>query len=367
LLAYLIPIAVVLCGAASAAGAACALQLDGDPEVVSPVREAVDAFRDDGATCVDVHALCSRDDAAIVVDLRDQLGRSVQRRFTTPEGAAAFLISWSRRALPQSGTGLEPDRPPPHIPAPDAKPPTRTTVPSVATSRPGTPPRGSAPPGATPPNSPPAAAPGPRIAIAAGIPGLTLGASLPTGETEPADATAQPGSGLQPEVRAAYISAPFGVATVDGVAAVLDATFLVKHDSLRAGLALRAIAANVAQQHFVEGTSHLEWLEFETELVVGTRWRFNRVVLGGELFGGVGGLSVISKTDSPLVDARTFGVRGGGRVVARSQLYSDVWFETRVAWDGLRQLGASNQDDEILRSDRYLGQLHLEIGLLWAP
>lgn len=371
MLAHLIPLAAVLCGAASAARAACAVQLDGDPEVIAPVRRAIEGFGDDDATCVDVRALCSRDAADIVIDLRDELGRSVQRRFTTPEGAAAFLISWSRRPLPQTGTGLEPVAPPMAAPPGAARP---DLLPRGAAA--GDPPRSTAPPGLTPPGASPARPPSPdappagaRTAAAAGVPGLTIGASVPpTGETaERATGPARDDRGIHPEIRAAYISAPFGLPTVDGVAGMVETALLARHDSLRAGLVARALGASVTQQHFVEPMSHLSWLEADAELTIGTRWRFDRVTLGGELFGGAGLLTVLSRSADPAVEARTPGARGGARIVVASQLVSSVWFDARLGWDGLRQLGLSGQSDEVLRSDRYLGQVHLEIGVLWAP
>jgi len=362
LLAYLVPLAVVLCGAASVARASCALQLDGDPEVVGAVRDAVDAFREDGVACVDVRALCSRDDAAIVVDLRDQLGRSVQRRFTTPDGAAAFLISWSRRPLPQSGTGLEPSGPPRRAATPPGATPPGATPPSTM-------PRALAPPSATPPaTTPPSATtPGPGLAITAGIPGLAMAAVIPGTATAEAHAASAPFDFIvHPELRTAYISAPFGAATADGMTGVLEAAFLFRHGTTHFGVNVRGIAASVSQRDFLD-TVHLNCVELDAEAILGWRWQLNRIALGSDLFAGVGAVSVISQSDSPIVEVRTRGLRGGGRIAVESQLLPTVWFDVRMGWDGLRQVGVTGKVDEHLQLDHYLGQVHLEIGLLWAP
>lgn len=352
LLAYLFLLAVVLCGATSVARAACEVRLDGDPEVIAPVRQAIDGFGDDGATCVDLRALCSRDDAAIVVDLQDQLGRSVQRRFTTPEGAAAFLVSWSRRSLPQTGTGLEPSDPLPRAAPPRAAPPPTTT------------PRATTPPGATPPGATP---PGPRLALSAGSPGLAMIAALPsTASAEASAASAPLASGVHPEMRASYIAAPFGRATTDGVAGVIEAAVLLHHGTAHVGVDLRAIGGAVSQREFVDSV-HLNWVELDAEADLGWRWQLNPVALGIDLFAGVGGVSVISQSDDPIIEVRTRGARGGGRITVGSQLPSNLSFEVRLGWDGLRQLGVVGQVDQHLQLDHYLGQVHLEIGLLWAP
>ena len=93
--------------AASVARADCPIELRGLRDLVRSIAPAVAAFGDDRGSCVSVRALCTRQADVIVLDLEDTLGGRARRWFTSPEGAAAFLISWSRRPLPQDGTGLE--------------------------------------------------------------------------------------------------------------------------------------------------------------------------------------------------------------------------------------------------------------------
>lgn len=92
--------AVLACGAAEVADASCALALEGDEPTVVRIRAALDAFGafdDDDTACVALRAVCGRDDGEITLELHDALGRVAQRRFSRAEGAAAFLMSWSRR------------------------------------------------------------------------------------------------------------------------------------------------------------------------------------------------------------------------------------------------------------------------------
>jgi len=125
LLTHPLSIALVLSWcAASAARASCTIELRGNPQIVEAIAPVLASFGDDSGPCVNVHVLCSQDGGDLVLDLLDQLGRSAERRFSTTEGAAAFLVSWSRHPMPQDGTRLE-----------------------------------LLPPGATPPTSPPAGDP----------------------------------------------------------------------------------------------------------------------------------------------------------------------------------------------------------------
>jgi len=321
--AYLLPIAVVLFGAPSAARASCAIELEGDPDVIARIHDPLLAFGDDSVTCVDVRVLCSRDVDDIVLDLRDQLGRSVQRRFVTPDGAAAFLISWSRRPLPHAGTGLEPSAPP------------------IAVSNAAAPPRPAPPP--------------PRVATAAPPPSMQAEA--------PDDASLPSLRGLAPEVRTAYIAAPFGSPSLDGLAGVVEVAALFQHGAWRYGANARAITASVSQDHFLQEASRVEWVGLDVEGVFGSRWRINRILLGGEVF--VGGGATIVGSQQGMVDAPSLGLRGGARIAIASHVLSRMWVEGRLAWDGLRQLGQTAEQDTVLRPDRYLGDVHLEIGLLW--
>jgi hypothetical protein len=331
--AYLLLIAVVLCSAPSAARASCAIDLEGDPDVIARIHDPLLAFGDDSMACVDVRVLCSRDVDDIVLDLRDQLGRSVQRRFLTPEGAAAFLISWSRRPLPHAGTGLEPSAPP------------TTVAPPVSNA--------DAPPRPAPPP--------PRVAAAAPPPSMQAEAPAPD------DASLPSRRGLAPEVRAAYIAAPFGSPSLDGQAAVVEASALLRHGAWRYGANVRGITASVSQDHFLQEAARLEWVELDVEGVFGSRWQINRILLGGEVFVGAG--AAVVGAQQGMVDAPPLGLRGGARIAIASHVFSNLWVEGRMAWDGLRQLGETStaQQDAVLRSDRYLGEVHLEIGLLWRP
>jgi len=325
--AYLLLIAVVLCSAPSAARASCAIDLEGDPDVIARIHAPLLAFGDDSVTCVDVRVLCSRDVDDIVLDLRDQLGRSVQRRFLTPDGAAAFLISWSRRPLPHAGTGLEPSAPPTTVAAP--------------MSNADAPPRPAPPP--------------PRVAAAAPPPSVQA--------KEQDDASLPSLRGLAPEIRVAYIAAPFGSPSLDGLASVVEGAALLRHGSWRYGANVRLINASVSQDRFLQEAARLEWFELDAEGVFGSRWRINRILLGGELFAGAGYTAVVSQQGP--VDAPALGLRGGARIAIASQVMSALWIDGRLAWDGLRLLGKTGQQDTVLRSDRYLGDVHLEIGLLW--
>src|SRR5262249_35665623 len=110
-----------------------------------------------------------------------------------------------------------------------------------------------------------------------------------------------------------------------------------------------------------------KWVELEAEGVFGSRWRINPILLGGEVYAGAGYTSVLSQKGA--VDAASFGVRGGARLAIASHVVSTMWIEARLAWAGLREGGktSASQQDAVLRSDRYLGDVHLEIGLLWRP
>lgn len=90
---------VALCGAAPA-HASCPITLDGDADAVAWVRGELAAFAvsDDG-NCLALRVVCRARDGALELELHDELGRSVVRQFASPEGAASFLVSWSRRPL----------------------------------------------------------------------------------------------------------------------------------------------------------------------------------------------------------------------------------------------------------------------------
>jgi hypothetical protein len=101
---------------------ACPITLEGDAEVIDRVRAELGDFQDGGA-CVAVWARCRGTGDQIEVDLHDELGRSALHLFRSADGAAAFLISWSRRPLPDRAPGppglVEPGPSP--APAPPAQ------------------------------------------------------------------------------------------------------------------------------------------------------------------------------------------------------------------------------------------------------
>lgn len=98
LVCLLLIVSAVLMLRAGQARASCALTLDGDADTVSRIRTSLAAFSDNTA-CVALRVHCALASGAIVLDLQDELGRSAHRTFASPDGAAAFLISWSRRPV----------------------------------------------------------------------------------------------------------------------------------------------------------------------------------------------------------------------------------------------------------------------------
>jgi hypothetical protein len=92
-------VAAVLAVLDDIAFASCALVLGGDAETVARIEAALSAFPDDPTACVAVRAMCDRTGGEITLELQDEIGRSAHRTFASPDGAAAFLISWSRRPL----------------------------------------------------------------------------------------------------------------------------------------------------------------------------------------------------------------------------------------------------------------------------
>lgn len=96
-----------LCAPVARAHASCSITLDGDAEVVDRVRAELGEFADGGA-CVAVWARCRQTGDQVEVDLHDELGRSSLHLFMSADGAAAFLVSWSRRPLPDRAPGAPP-------------------------------------------------------------------------------------------------------------------------------------------------------------------------------------------------------------------------------------------------------------------
>ena len=99
-----------LCALVGRAGA-CPINLDGDADVIERVRAELGDFHDDGA-CVAVWARCRSTGGQLEIDLHDELGRSSLHLFMSADGAAAFLISWSRRPLADPQPDRAPGGPP---------------------------------------------------------------------------------------------------------------------------------------------------------------------------------------------------------------------------------------------------------------
>lgn len=92
-------VAVLLCARRAWAAPRCPIELRGEPEVTAPIVAELATFADDGSPCVALAITCSARDGALVIALRDAFGGEAQRAFETPAGAAAFLVSWSRRPI----------------------------------------------------------------------------------------------------------------------------------------------------------------------------------------------------------------------------------------------------------------------------
>jgi len=119
--------AAALCAMTRRADAGCPIALDGDAEVVDRVRAELGSFGDGGPPCVAVWVQCRRNGMELEIDLRDELGRSSLHLFASADGAAAFLVSWSRRPL----VDLDAPTPPGRVVAPGlvAPPPTPVAAP----------------------------------------------------------------------------------------------------------------------------------------------------------------------------------------------------------------------------------------------
>jgi hypothetical protein len=122
LVAPLAVAAVVLCGLAGHAEASCPIALDGDAAAVDGVRAELHRFGDGEPPCVALWVQCRQNGNQLEVDLRDELGRSSLHLFASAAGAAAFLVSWSRRPLPARGPAATDASAPPGLVAPRSPP-----------------------------------------------------------------------------------------------------------------------------------------------------------------------------------------------------------------------------------------------------
>lgn len=92
-------LAASLVTSASAAPDQCPISVDGDA-VAAQVRDELHGFAGPGGEhCMPLTVACTQEQEQVVVDFTDEFGRHVERRFESPAGAAAFLISWSRRPV----------------------------------------------------------------------------------------------------------------------------------------------------------------------------------------------------------------------------------------------------------------------------
>src|SRR3954463_14534320 len=94
----------VLCGGvagpAGPASAGCPIDVTGDPVIAHRIVDELALFVDDASPCLSLRAAGSAGNGGLTVELHDELGGTALRTFDSPAGAAAFLVSWSRRPLP---------------------------------------------------------------------------------------------------------------------------------------------------------------------------------------------------------------------------------------------------------------------------
>lgn len=93
----LAPLAIIALAATRAA--ACPIDLVGEPAITAAVAGELASFGDDSGPCLALRVECAAADGGLTVDLRDELDGRARRTFESPAGAAAFLVSWSRRPL----------------------------------------------------------------------------------------------------------------------------------------------------------------------------------------------------------------------------------------------------------------------------
>jgi hypothetical protein len=111
--------AAALCAMTRHAEASCPIALDGDPAVVDRIRAELDSFGDSAPPCVALWVQCRQNGAELEIDLHDELGRSSLHLFASADGAAAFLVSWSRRPLVDLAAPTPPEQAaPPGLVAP---------------------------------------------------------------------------------------------------------------------------------------------------------------------------------------------------------------------------------------------------------
>jgi hypothetical protein len=102
---------VALAALAEPARAGCPIRIDGDPATAAALQGELAQFPDDGAPCIAVEVACAAEAGGVTLELRDELGGAAVRSFESPAGAAAFLVSWSRRPMVAAAPGTMPARP----------------------------------------------------------------------------------------------------------------------------------------------------------------------------------------------------------------------------------------------------------------
>jgi hypothetical protein len=237
--------------------------------------------------------VCTSEAGKIALDLEDPLGGAAHRWFSSLEGAAAFLVSWSRRPLPQDGTDLE------------------------------------------------------RIA--------SPGATSPTGAAAGDDR-------WRGEFRLAYSGGPF----VRGWWGAAEGAAVRHHGIWRYGAATRVMSSSVTQLFFSDGQDVDVLLGLEVEAVAGVEWRSGRFMLRNEV--AAGGAYLTAHSQQGALHFQTAGPRAGVRASLGLELAPTLWLDLSGGWDVLQQaIGDRSGLDHVLDSDPIIDQMHLEIGLLWAP
>jgi hypothetical protein len=105
--ALCIAVLIVLCSTARHADASCTVALEGDATIVERIRTEINDFADDLAPCLALWVQCRRNIGQLEIELHDELGRWSVRSFDTEGGAAAFIVSWSRRPLAPASASID--------------------------------------------------------------------------------------------------------------------------------------------------------------------------------------------------------------------------------------------------------------------
>jgi hypothetical protein len=299
--------AVVLCCTVEVARARCEMALEGDARTVAQLRTQLDAFEDDSTPCVALRAVCSRHGTEVVLDLSDELGRSAQRRFSTADGAAAFLISWSRRPSSLQGTAI-------------------------------------------------AALPAERHEIAA------LPADV-SDHVRHGAAAAEAEDRWRGELHLAYILA---YDSEHAQSMAITGAAVRRSGILRYGGNLRVIGTP-AEPPYINGGAHgdpLLWLAVDAEATFGTEWKHGRFLLRDEVGAGGAYLSLLDGGGSP--GYQTMGPHAGFRATAATRITPMLWLAAGAGWDVLFQV-AFDPRISPFGNALVIPLLHFEVGLQWAP